>query len=146
MEDGNRQQRQKKCKIIFFKKHYIFLLILHINEEQEIPGWQKVVRGQMHVSLNPRSCTILHSALRLRLSASARLGYIYSGNEGVSLSYHEREARVINKEREIARRQKIVCGSNVQVLTSHAGLNPRSESGYEREARVIKNLWYDIYT
>ena len=52
----------------------------------------------------------------------------------------------INGEREIPGRQKVVRGSNVQVLTSHAGLNPRSESGYEREARVIKNLWYDIYT
>ena len=50
----------------------------------------------------------------------------------------------INGEREIPGRQKVVRGSNVQVLTSHAGLNPRSESGYEREARVIKNLWCDI--
>ena len=72
----------------------------------------------MHVGLNPRSCTTLHSALRLRLSASARLGY-------------EREARVINKEREIARRQKIVCGSNVQVLTSYAEINLQSKAGNE---------------
>ena len=43
----------------------------------------------------------------------------------------------INGEREIPGRQKVVRGSNVQVLTSHAGLNPRSKSGYEREARVI---------
>lgn len=85
----------------------------------------------MHVSLNPRSCTTLHSALRLRLSASARLGYIYSGNEGVSLSYHEREARVINKEREIARRQKIVRGSNVPALTSYAEINLQSKAGNE---------------
>lgn len=70
----------------------------------------------MHVGLNPRSCATLHSALRLRLSASARLGY-------------EREARVINKEREIARRQKIVCGSNVQVLTSYAEINLQSKAG-----------------
>ena len=72
----------------------------------------------MHVGLNPRSCATLHSALRLRLSASARLGY-------------EREARVINKEREIARRQKIVCGSNVQVLTSYAEINLQSKAGNE---------------
>ena len=44
----------------------------------------------------------------------------------------------INEEREIPGRQKVVRESNVQVLTSHAGLNPRSKSGYEREARVIK--------
>ena len=44
----------------------------------------------------------------------------------------------INGEREIPGRQKIVRGSNAQVLASHAGLNPRSKSGYEREARVIK--------
>ena len=43
-----------------------------------------------------------------------------------------------NGEREIPGRQKVVRGSNVQVLTSHASLNPRSKSGYEREARVIK--------
>ena len=28
----------------------------------------------------------------------------------------------------------------VQVLTTHAGLNPSSKSGYERETRVIKNI------
>ena len=44
---------------------------------------------------------------------------------------------MFNGEREIPGRQKVVRGSNVPVLTSHAGLNPRSKSGYEREARVI---------
>ena len=44
----------------------------------------------------------------------------------------------INGEREIPGRQKVVRGSSVSTLTSHAGLNPRSKSGYEREARVIK--------
>ena len=44
----------------------------------------------------------------------------------------------INGEREIPGRQKVVRGSNVPVLISHAGLNPRLKSGYEREARVIK--------
>lgn len=44
----------------------------------------------------------------------------------------------INGEREILGLQKVVRESNIQVLTSHAGLNPRSKSGYEREARVIK--------
>ena len=57
----------------------------------------------------------------------------------------------INEEREIPDQQKIVRGSNVPVLTSHAGLNPRSKraslshqaslaalrAGNEREARVI---------
>ncbi len=44
----------------------------------------------------------------------------------------------IKGEREISGRQKVVRGSNVPVLISHAGLNPRLKSGYEREARVIK--------
>ena len=44
----------------------------------------------------------------------------------------------INGEREIPGRQKVVRGSSVPILTSHVGLNPRSKSGYEREARVIK--------
>ena len=43
----------------------------------------------------------------------------------------------INEEREIPGRQKVVRGLNVPVLTSHAGLNPRSKSGYEPERRVI---------
>ena len=43
----------------------------------------------------------------------------------------------INEEREIPNQQKVVRGSNVPVLTSHAGLNPRSKSGYEPERRVI---------
>lgn len=43
----------------------------------------------------------------------------------------------INEEREIPGRPKVVRGSNVPVLTSHAGLNPRSKSGYEPERRVI---------
>lgn len=45
----------------------------------------------------------------------------------------------INGEREIPGRQKIVRGSNVPVLVSHAGLNPRSKSGCEREAQVINS-------
>ena len=72
MEDGNRQQRQKKCKIIFFKKHYIFLLILHINEEQEIPGRRKVIRGS--------NVQALTSYAEINLQSKA-------GNEGTSLSY-----------------------------------------------------------
>ena len=57
----------------------------------------------------------------------------------------------INEEREIPDQQKVVRGSNVPVLTSHVGLNPRSKraslshqaslaalrAGYERKARVI---------
>lgn len=43
----------------------------------------------------------------------------------------------INEEREILGRQKIVRWPNVPVLTSHAGMNPRSKSGYEHEVRVI---------
>ena len=45
---------------------------------------------------------------------------------------------LFNEEREISGRQKVVCESNVTVLTSHTGLNPRSKSGYEPERRVIK--------
>ena len=43
----------------------------------------------------------------------------------------------INGEREAPGRQKIVRGSNILVLTSHVGQNPRSKSGYEPERRVI---------
>ena len=46
---------------------------------------------------------------------------------------------LFNEEREIPGRQKVVRGLNVPGLTSHAGLNPRSKSGYEPERRVIKN-------
>ena len=49
----------------------------------------------------------------------------------------------INEEREIPGRQKVVRGLNVPVLTSHAGLNPRSKSGYEPERRVINH--YDSH-
>ena len=48
--------------------------------------------------------------------------------------------RHINGEREIPGRQKVIRGLSVPVLTSHVGLNPRSKSGYEREARVIKTI------
>ena len=48
----------------------------------------------------------------------------------------------INEERETPGRQKVVRGSNAQAVTSHAGLNPRSKSGYEREARVINGVPY----
>lgn len=34
---------------------------------------------------------------------------------------------LFNEEREIPGRQKVVCRSNVPVLTPHAGLNPRSK-------------------
>ena len=46
----------------------------------------------------------------------------------------------INGEREVPGRRKVVRGSNVSVLTSHVGQNPRSKSGYEPERRVIKNV------
>ena len=74
------------------------------------------------------------------------------GQNPRSKSGYEPERRVINGEREIPSRQKIGCGSNVPVLISHAGLNPRScaalslaasfaalRAGNEREARVVKS-------
>lgn len=58
---------------------------------------------------------------------------------------------LFNEEREISGRQKVVCRSNVPVLTPHASLNPRSKhvlsltaslaelrAGCEPERRVIK--------
>ena len=66
---------------------------------------------------------------------------ILSSEEGGPVVYSKSQvSELINGEREIPGRQKVVRGSNVQVLTLHAGLNPRSKSGYEREARVIKEL------
>ena len=44
---------------------------------------------------------------------------------------------MFNGEREVPGRRKVVRGSNVSVLTSHVGQNPRSKSGYEPERRVI---------
>ena len=41
------------------------------------------------------------------------------------------DATSINEEREIPGRQKVVREPKVPVLTSHAGLNPRSKSGNE---------------
>ena len=86
-------------------------MILHINEEREIPGQQKVVRGSnARGSESPfETCFIagrqstsgdgerkFAEPLSLTASLAAlRAGYIYSGNEGVSLSYHEPERRVI---------------------------------------------------
>ena len=52
----------------------------------------------------------------------------------------------INGEREIPGRRKVVRESNVPVSTSHVGLNLRSKSGYEREARVINNVSKKITT
>ena len=72
MEEWNRQQRQKKCKIIFFKKHYIFLLILHINEEREIARRQKIVWWS--------NVQALTSYAEINLQSKA-------GNESISLSY-----------------------------------------------------------
>lgn len=52
---------------------------------------------------------------------------------------------LFNEEREIPGRQKVVCRSNVPVLTPHASLNPRSKhasaalrAGCEPERRAIK--------
>ena len=39
--------------------------------------------------------------------------------------------KMLNGERGIPGRPKVVRGSKAPVLTSHAGLNPRSKSGYE---------------
>ena len=61
---GDYTAKTEKMQNYFFKKHYIFLIILHINEE-----------------------------------------------------------------REIARRQKIVCWSNVQALTSYAEINLQPKAG-----------------
>ena len=43
----------------------------------------------------------------------------------------------INGEREILDRQKVVRGSNVSVLTSHAGLNPRSCTALSLTASLV---------
>lgn len=54
------------------------------------------------------------------------------------------EPDTFNEEREIHARQESAHESNTSILTSHEGLNPRSASGYEREARTI-NKPSDLY-
>lgn len=54
------------------------------------------------------------------------------------------EPDTFNEEREIHDRQESAHESNTSILTSHEGLNPRSASGYEREARTI-NKPSDLY-
>lgn len=54
------------------------------------------------------------------------------------------EPDTFNEEREIHDRQESAHESNTSILTSHEGLNPRSASGYEREARTI-NKSSDLY-
>lgn len=76
------QKSQKKYRIHMAYLKQLNDLVIH-------PGRTKVVRVlnvpvlTSHASPNPRSCRALHSALWIRLSASARLD-----NEDVSLSYH----------------------------------------------------------
>lgn len=54
------------------------------------------------------------------------------------------ELDTFNEERGIHDRQESAHESNTSILTSHEGLNPRSASGYEREARTI-NKPSDLY-
>lgn len=54
------------------------------------------------------------------------------------------EPDTFNEERGIHDRQESAHESNTSILTSHEGLNPRSASGYEREARTI-NKPSDLY-
>ena len=54
------------------------------------------------------------------------------------------ESDTFNEERGIHDRQESAHESNTSILTSHEGLNPRSASGYEREARTI-NKSSDLY-
>ena len=84
----------------------------------------KKVEGAWHITCNAwlKSCEV------------------HDGNavvENADTDNAEQAEFVINEERGITGRQKVVRGSNVPVLTSHAGLNPRSKSGNEREALVI---------
>ena len=62
-------------------------------------------------------------------------------NEGKTQYY---EPDTFNEERGIHDRQESAHESNTSILTSHEGLNPRSASGYEREARTI-NKSSDLY-
>ena len=71
-ERGEYTAKTEKMQNYFFKKHYIFLLILHINEEQEIPGRRKVIRGS--------NVPVLTSYAEINLQSK-------TGNEGTSLSY-----------------------------------------------------------
>ena len=73
-EEGGRRDTAKaeKNEKLFFQKYYIFLLILHINEEQEIPGRRKVIRGS--------NVQALTSYAEINLQSKA-------GNKGTSLSY-----------------------------------------------------------
>lgn len=54
------------------------------------------------------------------------------------------EPDTFNEERGIHDRQESAHEANTSILTSHEGLNPRSASGYEREARTI-NKPSDLY-
>jgi|GEM_PF-5596539 len=71
--------------------------IQHINEGRKSPAKQLSAGNNYSltscVGSNPRP---KHASLSPPASLAAlRAGYIYSGNEGVSLSYHEPERRVI---------------------------------------------------
>ena len=56
-----------------------------------------------------------------------------------NLMYHTTLTEILTKNGE-SPADSIVCGENILFLTSHTGLNPRSKSGYERKARVIKEI------
>lgn len=56
------------------------------------------------------------------------------------------EPDTFNEERGIHDRQESAHESNTSILTSHEGLNPRSASGYEREARKSSDLYQQMQT
>ena len=71
MEEGEVEKIEKNEKL-FFQKYYIFLLILHINREHEIPGRRKVIHGS--------NVQVLTSYAEINLQPKA-------GNKSTSLSY-----------------------------------------------------------
>ena len=106
------RQKQKISSLVQLEQQHI-----QINGEREAPGRRKVARGSnvsvltSHVGQNPHSCTALSLTASLVSLCEA---WLRAG----TASYQRRTGT--------PRLTKVVRGSNVPVLTSHAGLNPRS--------------------
>lgn len=77
---------------------------------------------------------------------------VVKGNISDELTKHNEsktqyyEPDTFNEEREIHDRQESAHEANTSILTSHEGLNPRSASGYEREARKSSDLYQQMQT
>ena len=117
-------------------------------EEQQ---WQREALRQKELAERPETTVNITSIHDKSKSADGVTNVVKGNIPDESTKHNESKTQyyepdTFNEERGIHDRQESAHESNTSILTSHEGLNPRSASGYEREARKSSDLYQQMQT